>query len=507
MPDVFNSLGMGFAIALNPTNLVFCAIGVIMGTLVGIMPGLGPSATVAMLLPLTFGRDPTSGVILLAGIYYGAKYGGAITSILINLPGENSSVMTCLDGYQLARQGKAGKAIGVAAIGGFVGGTISVIGLTLMAPPLAAFALSFGPPEYFALLLMGLTAVAFLAGKSMIKALMMGVFGLMLAVGGMDEIAGVERFTYGLTELLSGIDFPVVAIGLFAIAEILENVETSLRMETIDAPMGLRDVLPTWAELKQVTPSYLRASVLGFFVGVLPGAGATIASFLSYGMEKALSKTPEKFGTGMLEGVAGPETADNAAGGGAFVPLFTLGIPGSGTTAILLAALMLMGLRPGPLLMTEHPDFVWGVIASMYVGNAMLLILNLPLAKYLAMTLRIPYHFLYVGVLTVCLAGVYSLDNSMFDVWMAVVFGMIGYLASKLNYPAAPIVLGLVLGPLIERSLRQSLVISRGDFSVFFTRPISLVLLIICAVLFIWPLVKAVRTWNAGRLAGGPQGE
>ncbi len=497
--DIFSNLVAGFGVALTPINLIFCAVGVLLGTFVGIMPGLGPSATVAMLLPLTFGREPTAGVILLAGIYYGAKYGGSITSILVNLPGESSSVVTCLDGYQLAKKGKGGTTIGIAAIGGFFGGTFSVLGLTFMAPPLAAFALSFGPPEYFALMLMGLTAVTFLAGKSMIKALLMGIFGLMLAVAGTDEVSGMERFTYDQIELLSGLDFPVVAIGLFAISEILLNVEKTLRIEITGSLRGWKSAIPTFAEFRQVLPTYCRAAIIGFFIGVLPGAGATISSFLSYAVEKGVSKHPEKFGTGVLEGVAGPETADNASTGGAMVPLFTLGIPGSGTTAILLAALMMLGLKPGPLLMAEHPDFFWGVVASMYIGNLLLLIINVPLAPIMATFLRLPYQFIYTTVLAVCITGVYSLNNSLWDVWTACVFGILGYVLKKLDYPAAPAVLGLVLGPMLERALRQTLVLSRGDYTVFFSRPISAVLMAICILLFVVPLVKTTIAWNAAR--------
>jgi putative tricarboxylic transport membrane protein len=500
--EVFESLRLGFIVALTPTNLFFCAVGVIIGTLVGVMPGLGPAATIAMLMPLTFGRDPAAGLIMLAGIYYGAKYGGAVTSILVNLPGESSSVMTCLDGYQMAKQGRGGKAIGLAAIGGFVGGTASVIALTLAAPPLAAFALTFGPPEYFALLLMGLTAVTLLAGKSMVKALMMGILGLMLAVVGIDEMAGVTRFDYDQVHLLAGIAFPVVAIGFFAIAEVLVNVERTLRVDLFAPPKSFKDVMPAWRELRTLLPTYGRASVLGFFVGVLPGAGATIASFLACATERALSKQPEKFGTGVMQGVAGPETADNAASGGALVPLLTLGVPGSGSTAMLLAALMMLGLRPGPLLIIEHPQIVWGLIASLYIGNILLLVINLPLAPLIASVLRVPYPFLYSTVLAICLVGVYSLDNSLFDVWLAVLFGGVGYFAKKLDYPAAPAVLALVLGPMVERAFRQSLVISRGDYTIFLTRPIAVVLLAICLVLLAVPLIRSVSNWNVARKRG-----
>ncbi len=497
--DIGSGLLQGFAGALTPMNLLFCFIGIAVGMAIGILPGLGPPATIAMLMPLTFGRDPAAGIIMLAGIYYGAKYGGAITSILVNVPGESSSVMTCLDGHQLAKQGKGGLAIGVAAIGGFFGGTLAVIGMTLLAPPIASFALSFGPPEYFALMMMGLCAVTFLGGESMLKGLMMGAFGLMLAVAGSDEMSGTERFTYGQIPLMAGIDFPVVAIGLFAIAEILLGAEEVVRLTIFQPPKSVKDVLPTLSILRRVIPSYTRAGVLGFFMGTLPGSGAAISSFMSYGMEKAVSKEPEKFGTGMVEGVAGPETADNAAAGGALVPILTLGVPSSASSAILLAALMMLGLRPGPLLITEHPEFFWTVVASMYIGNVILLIVNLPMAPLLAQCLRAPYPYLYTTVLSICLIAVYSINNSMWDVWVSLIFGGVGYLASKLDYPPAPLVLGLVVGPLVERSLRQSLTLSRGDFSIFVTRPISSVLLVICVLFLLVPIARAARRWNTQR--------
>ncbi len=437
--DIAGGLLQGFATALTPTNLFFCLAGLAVGMAVGILPGLGPPATIAILMPLTFGRDPTAGIIMLAGIYYGAKYGGAITSILVNVPGESSSVMTCLDGHQLAKQGKGGLAIGVAGIGGFIGGTLAVIGLTLLAPPISAFGLSFGPPEYFALMLMGLSAVTIIGGKSMLKGMLMAGLGLMLAVAGSDEMSGASRFTYGQVHLLAGIDFPVVAIGLFAIAEILEGAEKTHSLDVFRPPKRIRDVLPDRATLARCVPSYLRASLLGFGVGVLPGTGAALASFLSYGMEKAVSKEPDKFGTGMIEGVAGPETADNAAAGGAMVPIFTLGVPSGAASAVLLAALMMLGLRPGPLLIAEHADFFWAVVASMYIGNVILLIVNLPMAPLLAQCLRAPYPYLYTTVLAVCLIGVYSMNNSMWDVGLALLMGVFGYFANKLDYPAAPL--------------------------------------------------------------------
>src|SRR5919108_1314254 len=412
--EVLSGLLQGFAVALQPANLLWCFVGVVLGTVVGVMPGLGPPATIAMLLPLTFLMNPAAAMIMLAGIYYGAKYGGSTTSILLNVPGESASVVTCLDGYQMARQGRAGAALGIAAISSFVAGTFGVLGLMLIAPPLARFALRFAPPEYFALMALGLAMVVFLAGKSMIKALVALLVGLWLATVGTDLFTAESRFTFGHSELLDGIDFIVASIGIFAVGEVLLNLEARGGSDFFKIPKGLKNLLTSLEGLKACRFAFLNGSLVGFFVGVLPGAGSTISSFLSYGLEKALSRHPEKFGTGVIEGVAAPEGANNSDTGGSMVPLLTLGIPGSNTTAILLAALILWGFRPGPLLIQENPTLFWGLVASMYVGNVMLLVLNLPLVPLFAQILRLPYYVLYPLILGVSIVGVYSVSASTF---------------------------------------------------------------------------------------------
>ncbi|MBI2163529.1 MAG: tripartite tricarboxylate transporter permease [candidate division NC10 bacterium] len=491
--DVFQNILMGFRVALSFQNLLFCFVGVTLGTLIGVLPGIGPVTGVAILIPITFGLNPTTAIITMAGVYYGAMYGGSTTSILINVPGESSSVMTTLDGYQMARKGRAGPALGMAAFSSFIAGTFAVVLLTFIAPPLASVALSFGPPEYFALTFMGLTLVTSLSGQSMLKGIMSGVFGLIVACVGIDAISGEERFTFGNIYLLDGMGFIGVAVGLFAVAEVLVNLEEPMEQVFVQTALSLRTLFPNLQDWKDSLGPIGRSSLLGFFIGVLPGAGATIASFMSYAMEKKLSKHPEKFGTGIIQGVAAPEGANNAAAGGAMVPLLTLGIPGSGTTAVLLGALLIHGLRPGPLLFQNNPDFVWGVIASMYIGNVLLLVLNLPLVGIWASMLRVPYRILMPLIITISAVGVFATDNNIFDMWVMFAFGIIGYLMRKLDFPAAPAVLGLVLGPLVERSLRQSLTISHGDLSIFFTRPIS-ALLTICALLSLFaPVVRAVR--------------
>ena len=393
--EIISGLWNGFAVALAPINLWWCFVGVFLGTVVGIMPGLGPPATIAMLLPLTFQMPPASAMIMLAGIYYGAKYGGSTTSILLNVPGESASVVTCLDGYQMARKGRAGAALGIAAIASFVAGTVGVLGLMLVAPPLAKFALSFSSPEYFALMTLGLALVVLLAGRSMVKALLAMLFGLWIATMGTDLFSSSSRFTFGNAELLDGIDFVVAAIGVFALGEVISNMETQESSQLLPVPKGLRNLLPTKQDLKDCRFAFLNGSLVGFITGTLPGAGSTIASFISYGIEKSVSKHPEKFGTGLIEGVAAPEGANNSETGGALVPLLTLGIPGSGTTAMLLAALVLWGFKPGPLLIQEHQDLFWGLVASMYIGNIMLLVLNMPLVPLFAQILRLPVHVLY----------------------------------------------------------------------------------------------------------------
>jgi putative tricarboxylic transport membrane protein len=485
--DVLQQVGQGFLLALTPQNLLFCFIGVLAGTLIGVLPGIGPVSGVALLLPITFSLDPTAGMIMLAGIYYGSMYGGSTTSILINTPGESASVMTCLDGYAMARQGRAGPALGMCAVASFVAGTFSVLGLMLLAPPLAAFALRFGPAEYFALMVLGLTTLTRLAGKSLTKGLLMAAFGLALGTIGIDPVTGTSRFTFGRVELLEGIGFVPVAMGLFALAEIFANAEESLRREVFKTE--LKNLWPSLEDWMAVRWTMLRATVIGFFIGALPGAGATVAAFMAYAVEKKASKHPEKFGTGVIEGVAAPEAANNAATGGALVPLLTLGLPSSATTAVLLGALLIFGLRPGPLLMSERPDFFWAVVTSMYVGNVMLLILNLPLVGLWASMLRIPYTILLPLILLFTLIGAYALNNNVSDIWIMILFGVVGYLMRKFDYPAAPVVLALVLGPLMETNFRRALQISQGDYSIFLTHPISAVLLLAAVLSLTWPLL------------------
>jgi putative tricarboxylic transport membrane protein len=499
--DVLASLAQGFAVALTPFNLLWCFIGVLLGTVIGVLPGLGPAATIAMLLPLTFKMDPTGAIIMLAGIYYGAKYGGSTTAILLNVPGESASVVTCLDGYEMAKRGRGGPALGIAAISSFVAGTVGVVGLMLVAPPLAKFALSFSSPEYFALMCLGLAMVVLLAGKSLVKALLAMLVGLWIAGMGTDLFTSTSRFTFGHAELLDGVDFVVVAIGVFALGEVLGNMEKRDGACMLPVPKGLRNLLPTWQDLKECRFAFLNGSVIGFLIGVLPGAGSTIASFISYGIEKAVSKRPEKFGTGVPEGVAAPEGANNSETGGALVPLLTLGIPGSGTTAILLAALILWGFKPGPLMIQDNPSLFWGLVASMYIGNVMLLILNLPLIPLFAQILRLEAFVLYPVIFGISLVGVYSVSGSLFDVWMLVAFGLIGYAMRKLDYPAAPLILGLVLGDSMERALRQSLMMSQGDLAILVSRPISATMLVLAALILFAPLFRKANAWREKALS------
>jgi len=494
--EVLNGLMQGFSIALEPMNLLWCFIGVLFGTIVGVLPGLGPSATVALLLPLTLQMNPTAGIIMMSGIYYGAKYGGSTTSILLNVPGESASVVTCLDGFAMARNGRAGPALGIAAISSFIAGTVGVVLLMLVAPPIAQFALRFGPPEYFALMVLGLSMVVLLAGKSMIKALLSMLLGLWCATIGIDLFTDGARFTFGHIELMDGVNFVVVAIGTFAIGEVLANLGAQSSGQNFTVPKGLRNLLPNWQDMKDCRFAFLNGSIVGFFVGVLPGAGSTIASFVSYGIEKAVSRHPERFGTGAVEGVAAPEAANNSETGGALVPLLTLGIPGSGTTAILLAALILWGLKPGPLLIQDNPQMFWGLVASMYIGNVMLLILNLPLVPLFAQILRLPGYVLYPVILGVSIIGVYSVDQTLLDVWLVVGFGVLGYLMRRLDYPAAPLILGLVLGDLMENAVRQSLMMSNGDIAILYSRPLSATMLLLAAAILVGPLFRQINSWR-----------
>ena len=494
--EIFSGLMHGFAVALQPMNLLWCFLGVVLGTVVGVMPGLGPPATIAMLLPLTFLMNPASAMIMLAGIYYGAKYGGSTTSILLNVPGESASVATCIDGYQMARNGRAGAALGIAAIASFIAGTVGVLGLMLIAPPLAKMSLAFSSPEYFALMALGLAMVVLLGGESMVKALLATLVGLWLAGIGTDLFSQTSRFTFGRMELLSGIDFVVVAIGVFAIGEVLASMHERGGTPAIAVPKGLRNLLPTKQDLKDSRFAFANGSLVGFFIGVLPGAGSTIASFISYGIEKAVSRHPEKFGQGVVEGVAAPEGANNAETGGALIPMLTLGIPGSSTTAVLLAALVLWGFKPGPLFIPENPALFWGLVASMYIGNAMLLILNLPLVPLFAQVLRAPTYVLYPLILGISVVGVYSTSGSLFDVWLLAGFGLGGYLMRKLDYPSAPLILGLVLGGAMERALRQSLMMSDGSLSILVARPVSAVMLSLALLILLVPLFGKFNAWR-----------
>jgi putative tricarboxylic transport membrane protein len=500
--EAVNGLIHGFAVALQPGNLLWCFVGCFLGTVIGVLPGLGPAATIALLLPVTFHMEPTGAIIMLAGIYYGAKYGGSTTSILLNMPGESSSVVTCIDGYQMARRGRAGAALGIAAIASFVAGTIGVLALSLIAPPIANFALSFSSPEYFALMAFGLALVALLGGDSILKALLALLVGLWLASIGVDLFTAQARFVFGQTKLLGGLDFLVIAIGIFAIGEILSNIEKRGAIQLLPVPRGIRNLLPSWEELKACRFAMFNGSITGFIIGVLPGAGSTIASFVSYGIEKAVSKHPEKFGTGVPEGVAAPEAANNADTGGALVPLLTLGIPGGSSTAIMLSALILWGIRPGPLMMEEAPDVFWGLVASMYIGNVVLLLMNLPLVPLFAQILRLPTFVLHPAILGLAIIGAFSVSGSLFDVGLLAGFGLLGYVMGKLGYPSAPLILGFVLGDAMERALRQSLMMSQGDLLILVSRPISAVLLACAALILLSPLLGRFNQWRTRALSG-----
>ena len=472
----------GFALALQPMNLLFALIGCLLGTLVGVLPGIGPSAATAILIPVTFVLPPIPAIIMLAAIYYGAMYGGTITSVLINVPGEAASAVTCLDGYQMARNGRAGAALAIAAIGSFIGGSVAVTALVVVALPLSNLALRFGPPEFFALMLIGLTMVTGLAGRSIVRALMAAIAGLLVAMIGIDPVQGAPRFTFGITELLGGLNIVPVVMGLFGISEILLNVESPAR-QVFETQMS--SLIPTREDMRRSIGPILRGTGIGLFLGLVPGIGTMVPTFISYTVEKRASKTPDKFGSGMIEGVAGPETANNAYANAAMIPLFTLGIPASPTLAILMGALMMNGLLPGPLLFQEHSEFVWTVIASFVVGNVMLLILNLPFIPMWVAVLKIPYSILFALILGFAVVGAYSVDSSVFGVGVMLAFGLLGYVFKKLDIPLAPFALTLILGPLMEKALRQSLEMSGGELSVFYTRPLTATLLAIAVIILV----------------------
>ncbi|MEI9476414.1 MAG: tripartite tricarboxylate transporter permease [Deltaproteobacteria bacterium] len=480
--SVFHNLLYGLAICLEPLNLFACFSGALLGTLVGVLPGLGPVAAISLLLPVTFQMPAAASLIMLAGIFYGAMYGGSTTSILMNIPGESASVVTCFDGYQMARKGRAGPALGISAFGSFIAGTVGVLGITLISPIIVTVALKFGPPEYVGLITLSLSMVVYLSSRSLLKAFIMTVIGLLLGTIGVDPMVGSPRFTYGITSLLNGLNIAPVVMGLFGIPEVLENVEKRFRSEIFQTK--LKGLFPSRADWKRSLLPIFRGTVIGFFLGTLPGVGAIIPTFLTYSLERKLSKHPEEFGTGVIEGVAAPESANNAASTGAFIPLLTLGVPPNVVIALLYGALLVHGIQPGPLLMKQHPDVFWGVIASMYVGNGMLLVLNLPLIPLWVQILKVPYPILFPLILLFCLIGSYSVDGNPGDVLVMVIFGSIGYMMRKLRFEAAPFVLAFILGPMMEVSFRHSLVLSRGSFGIFLQRPIALVFLCIALILF-----------------------
>jgi putative tricarboxylic transport membrane protein len=504
--DLFNNLYHGFMIALTWQNLFSCGLGVLFGQIVGVLPGLGAPTAIALLLPITFTMNPTTAIIMLAGIYYGVAYGGTITSVLINVPGESSTVMTTIDGYQMALQGRAGPALSIAAIGSFIAGTLSVIVLMAFAPVLAKFALRFGPAEYFGLTAMAFGLLTVMGGGDPIKIIISTLLGLFLATIGIDVMSGVPRFAFGVPELLGGIDPIVIITGMFGIAEVFNSLEEDIRTDILRAKFRLRDVFITWQDWVESRWAILRGSIIGFIVGVLPAGGITTASFISYLTEKRFSKHPERFGKGAIEGVAAPESANNAASISGFAPLLALGLPGSPTTAILLAGFMMWGIRPGPMLFQTNPDLVWGLISSMYIGNVMLVLMNIFMIPAFVAVLRVPYTILMGLIVVFSTVGAYSANNNLFDIWMMLGLGLLGYLMKKLDYPIVPLILALVLGKLSETSLRQALTISGGSMSVFFTRPISAIFISLAILAYIFPLIqwliKSLLKQRPGRQAG-----
>ena len=490
---MFDNILMGFSVSLSWMNLFLAFTGTVLGTVVGVLPGIGPVGTIALLLPITFKLDVTSSIIMLSGIYYGTSYGGTLTSVLMNIPGETASIVTCLDGYQMARKGRAGAALSIAAIGSFIGSTFGIIGITFLAPPLASLVLSFGPAEFTSLIICGLSLVTYISSKSPLKAVAMAAVGLLLACVGLDVMDGNERFTFGIPTLLDGINIVPLAMGLFGISEVLFLVEGSEeRGELVTKSVNLRSLLPTKQEWKDSIGPIVRGTPLGFLLGIVPGGSATLASFVSYALEKRTSKHPERFGTGMIEGVAGPETANNSAVSGAFIPLLTLGLPFNSTTAIILAAFMIHGVAPGPEILDKAPGIFWGVVTSMYIANFMLLILNLPLIGIFINILRIPVAVLSPLIALLCFIGAFSLAYNPTDVFIMVIFGLLGYLIRKFEYDSAPLVLAYVLGPLLERSLRQALALSDGSGAIFFTRPVSAALLVVAFGSFLFPVFSTI---------------
>jgi TctA family transporter len=491
MMEIFNNLLLGFSVAVTPIHLLYALIGVMLGTLIGVLPGVGPVATIAMLLPITFNLSPVAALIMLAGIYYGAQYGGSTSAILVNLPGESASVVTCLDGYQMARQGRAGPALAICAIGSFFAGCVATLIIATAAPPLAEVALKFGPSEYFSLMVLGLVAATVLAHGSLVKAIAMVVLGLLLGLIGTDVNSGVLRFTFGIPELSDGIGFVVVAMGMFGTAEIIANLEMKDKREVFTGTVT--HLYPTRNDFKQAWAPVLRGTALGSFLGILPGGGALLASFGAYTLEKKISRTPERFGKGAIEGVAGPEAANNAGAQTSFIPMLTLGIPGNAVMALMIGALMIQGIAPGPQVMNEKPELFWGLIASMWIGNFFLVVLNLPLIGMWIKLLTVPYRYLYPSILVFMAIGVFSLSNNPWDVLIMAIFGVFGYFCVKLECEPAPLILGFILGPLMEENLRRAMLLSRGDPLVFFQKPISLGFMIASAILLVIVALPAIR--------------
>ena len=490
--ELFTDLGLGFATAFSPYNLLYCFIGVLLGTAVGVLPGLGPVATIAMLLPITFGLPPVSALIMLAGIYYGAQYGGSTTAILINLPGESSSVVTAIDGYQMAKQGRAGPALATAALGSFFAGTVATVLLVLAAPPLADVALQFGPAEYFSLMVLGLVASVALASGSLLKAFTMIVLGLLLGLVGSDVETGTQRFTFDMPEMADGLNFVALSMGVFGLGEILRNLEHEhTRSVMVKHVCGL---MLSKADFKRIIGPVLRGTGLGSILGILPGGGAMLASFAAYTMEKKISPNRAQFGKGAIEGVAAPESANNAGAQTSFIPMLTLGIPSNPVMALMIGAMIIQGITPGPNVVTDEPELFWGMIVSMWVGNLMLVLLNLPLIGLWVRMLTIPYHLLFPAIIAFCCIGAFSVNNSVFDVFMMALFGVVGYALIKLDFEPAPLLLGFVLGPMLEENLRRAMLLSRGSPSVFVTHPLSLGLLLVAAALLVVVVMPTVRS-------------
>jgi len=489
--DLFSNLAIGFEAALSPMRLLYCLVGVSLGTFIGVLPGVGPLVTISVLLPITYGLDPTSALIMLAGIYYGAQYGGSTTAILVNLPGESSSVITCLDGHAMAKNGRAGPALAIAAIGSFAAGTIANLIVAAFAPVLASYALKFGSPEYFSLMLLGLVTAAVLSHGSLLKSVGMIVLGLLLGLAGTDVTSGTYRYTFGIPDLSEGFDFVIIAMGVFGLADIIANIRED-QMRTVFSA-SIRNLMPSREDFSSSWKPIFRGTLLGSALGILPGTGTTISSFMSYAMEKKLAKDPSRFGQGAIEGVAGPEAANNAAAQTAFIPTLTLGIPSGATMALMLGAMTMFGIAPGPQVMTTNPELFWGLIASMWIGNLMLVILNLPLLGVWVKMLQVPYRMLYPAIVLLSCIGVYTLANSTFSILLLALFGLIGLILIMLDFEPAPLLLGFILGPLMEENLRRSMVISRGDPTIFIDRPLSLIVLLIAVALVASMLIPAIR--------------